>query len=192
MVSFEKFLALYKEYEQLVRANNKDVKVLEDELDNAGDFTGNRLRMCRQFRNYLVHTPDPGFIEVSDKMYKFLSGYVAGMKSCGDVAKKHMKKADMCVVSIKGHMSDALAVFNRYKQFDVVVDMGDGSYGALSVFDSVGVQSRAKLETLRIRKEKPVFCGPLDDFSSLDPDKITLCTDDGTSKGKLLGQIMFY
>lgn len=183
------FLQLYRTYESLLR-EQKGIEP-KDEEANVDGLIGDRLRMCRQFRNYFVHTPDPGFLEASDKMGKFLSDYVDALKSKGDTVKKHMKRADTCIVPIKGHMSDALEVFNKYKQFSVVIDMGDGSYGTLSVFDSVGVAARAKLETLKIRKVKPVFCAPLDDFQALDTDRITLCTDDGTAKGKLLGQVIF-
>lgn len=183
------FLQLYRTYESLLR-EQKGIEP-KDEEANVDGLIGDRLRMCRQFRNYFVHTSDPGFLEVSDKMGKFLSDYVDALKSKGDTVKKHMKRSDTCIVPIKGHMSDALDVFNKYKQFSVVIDMGDGSYGTLSVFDSVGVDARAKLETLKIRKIKPVFCAPLDDFQALDMDRITLCTDDGTAKGKLLGQVIF-
>ncbi len=183
------FLQLYRTYESLLR----DVKGTEpkDEETKVDDLTGGRLRMCRQFRNYLVHTQDPGFIEVSDKMGKFLTDYVNELKSQGDVAKKHMKKPDACVLSIKAHVSDALDVFGKTKRDSIVIDMCDGTYGLLSVYGVLGAPSRGKLESLQIKKCKPAFCSPFDDYASLDSDKVTLCTNDGTPSGKLLGQIMF-
>lgn len=183
------YLQLYRTYESLLR-DGKGIEPKDEEM-NVDDLTGGRLRMCRQFRNYLVHTQDPGFLEVSDKMGKFLTGYVDALKSRGDVAKKHMKKADACILPIRAHVSDALELFGKLRQDYLVIDMGVGGYGLLSIYGALGAPSRGKLELLPIKKCKPVFCAPLDEFASLDSDKITLCTDDGTPGGKLLGQIIF-
>lgn len=185
----DSFLQLYRTYEGLLR-DFKGVEPKDEEID-VDDVTGGRLRMCRLFRNYFVHTQDPGFLEVSDKMGKFLSDYVDDMKTRGDVAKKHMKRPDVCIVTLKDHVCDVCDVFRKLKSCFVVVDMGDGTYGCVNIFDIIGTPVRTLVRDVRIKKVKPFFCSPMDDFKSLDSDRVTLCTDDGTSSGKLLGQIIF-
>ena len=60
MNKVEEFLAAYREYESLLRDNQKDYKTIEDGSD---DLNQNRMRICRQMRNYLSHQNDIGFLE---------------------------------------------------------------------------------------------------------------------------------
>jgi len=182
----EKFIGLYREYEQLLRASGLDPKTVEDA---AANLDSDRLRLCRQFRNYFAHVQDPGFLEATDKMMRYLEGKVRELKLAGDVVKKHIKKPDTCILSESDKVQVASERFQKLKCFSLIVLKADGAYGSLSVFDILGQRGTAKINTLKIKGIKPKFCGPLDDFASLDPEQVYLCTDSGVSDGKLLGQV---
>ena len=79
--STEKLLSSYKDYESLVRDTGRDPKEVEDQ---APELEGQRLRMCRLFRNYLSHVNDPGFLEPTAKMTGFLARRVTELKMAGD------------------------------------------------------------------------------------------------------------
>lgn len=182
----EKFLGLYKEYETLVRASGKEPKELEDAVVGV---ESDRLKLCRQFRNYFAHVQDPGFLVPTEKMMVFLKARVDEMKAAGDVAKKHLKKPDYCMLTEEDKISDAYAMFSKLCRSDILVLKKDNTYGLLSVYSVIGAEPRARVSLFKITKVKPVFCGPLDAYETLDLDKVVLCTDDGTPDGKLLGRV---
>lgn len=182
----DKFMGLYREYEQLLRASGLDPRMVED---TANGLDSDRLRLCRQFRNYFAHVQDPGFLEPTDKMVRYLEGRVQELKLASDVVKKHIKKPDACMLSESDKVQVATEKFQKLKCSGLLVLRSDGAYGSLSVFDILGQRSTAKIGTLKIKGSKPRFCGPLDDFASLDPTQVYLCTDNGLPDGKLLGQV---
>lgn len=55
------FLALYREYESLLREQGLEYKQAEDAAEGQ---VQDRMRICRQIRNYLVHQEDAGFLEI--------------------------------------------------------------------------------------------------------------------------------
>ena len=79
----EQFLGLYKTYEGLVRAELEDPKAVEDAM---APPDADKMRMVRQFRNFLAHTDAPGFLEPTDKMLAFLGAQVKAWSSRGDIA----------------------------------------------------------------------------------------------------------
>lgn len=184
------FLSLYKDYESLVRATGMEPKDLEDELDARGLLDGGRLRCCRQLRNYLSHVNDPGFVAPSDKMMAFLDAKVRYMKELGDVAKNHLKKPAACMCKDTDKCGTAEALFQKLKCLRLPVIHGDGMYSWVGVFDFVGSKGTWKVGSLKQHNDIS-FCGPLDDYHGLDSDRVVLCTDDGTSTGKLLGRVWF-
>lgn len=186
MATSDKFLALYKEYETLMRDAGKDVKTQEDSVSGV---ESDRLRMCRQFRNYLAHTPDPGFLEPTDKMMRFLQSQADAIKSEGDIVKKHIKKPEACILSESDKISDAYEKFSRLKCFSLLVLKKDGSYALLSVFDVIGARSTSKIGLFKMKPVKPVFVSPMQPFGSVDMDAVVLCTDTGMPDGKLLGRV---
>lgn len=60
----EQFLGLYKTYEGLVRAELEDPKATRDAM---APPDADKMRMVRQFRNFLAHTDAPGFLEPTEK-----------------------------------------------------------------------------------------------------------------------------
>lgn len=179
-------MALYKEYEGLLRADNIDPKTVEDDTD---ELDGNRLRMCRQFRNYFAHVQDPGFLEPTEKMMAFLQGEVNGCKMKKQPVKKYLKKPEACMLKPTQKVADALAMFAKLKCDMLLVDDGSGKYTVLSLFDILQCKPTAKIGICRTRKVKVSYCSPYDDVSWFSPEMSVLCTEDGTAGGKLLGQV---
>lgn len=184
----EQFLDLYRTYEQLLRADGHDPKEMEDLM--AGQ-DGERLRMCRQFRNFLSHVSDPGFIDPSEKMLRFMTDQVNTMKTAGDIVKKHIKRPDACIIREDQKVQDAIMLASKLKFTDMVLLHKDGTYGTINLFSLIQIKPSAKLSTVKAKKLSPRFCAPLDNFAALDPTKIYLCTNTGTPDGKLLGQVWF-
>lgn len=184
----EKYLSLYKEYEGLLRNKGEDIKEKEESSDN---IEGNRLRICRQIRNYLSHVDDIGFIAISDKMIAYLENKVKELREEEDIAKKHIKKPNVCILSENTKCSEAVEIFKKLKCTELLVQNNDNSYATINVFEVLGVKSTQKISTLKLKKTKVKYCNPLDKYISLDNSFIILCTDNGTENGKLLGQIWF-
>lgn len=185
MAQLERYMNAYKEYETLIRASGRDPKDVEDE---SPEVEAKRLYMCRQFRNYMAHVPDPGFIVPTDKMLKFLQGRIDALKSQGDTAKKHMKKTEICILKESEKIEDALEKFQKIKR-DVILVQGSSGWSLLSVYDLLGMKPSVKISVFKRKSVTPHFCAPLDSYATLDFSKPVLCTDDGTKDGKLLGQV---
>lgn len=185
MTQQEKFLTVYKEYETLVRAAGKYPKDIEIEAE---EIEANRLCICRQFRNYLSHVSDPGFLVPTDKMLKFLQGRVEVLKSQNDTAKKHTKKPDACILQVSDRVLDAIEMFAKMKR-DTLLVRGGITWFQISVYDVLGLKTTEKLEKVKKKIIVPNHCAPLDSYASLDFSKPVLCTDNGTKDGKILGQV---
>ena len=133
----EKFLSLYKEYESLMRDKGIDCKEYEDSTD---EFTGNRLRMCRLFRNYLSHQNDSGFLDISAEQIKFLEQIIFSLKMENDVLKKHIKSVKSAVFSYNEKCYESMEKVLKLKSERILVSY-DGLpapktlYGVLSVYD---------------------------------------------------------
>lgn len=185
MKNEEKFLNLYKEYESIMRDQGLDCKDFEEHCE---DTLQNRLRMCRQMRNYLSHNNDAGFLDISNTQIKFLSDFVNEQKIKGDVLKKHLKTPTSSVCDIKDKCSLALEKLNKLKKENIVVTNGT-SYKLASVYE---ISTRA-IESKSNKLDKVKLCGdvifehPLVEIEKIPSGKIIVCTSDGTTDGKLLG-----
>lgn len=186
----EKLLNAYKDYESLVRDSGRDPKELEDQ---APELEGQRLRMCRLFRNYLSHVNDPGFLEPTAKMTGFLARRVTELKMAGDVTKKHLKKPAVAVISDSMKLGEAVRQVLPLQR-EPVVCQTKGGYVVYGLFDLVKAAldspKTAKVSTVVPKRVKPVFVRPDVPVAELDPDRVMICTDDGTETGKLLGVVI--
>lgn len=189
----EKFLSSFKTYENLLRENGTDTKEVENQLETTNPVCSARLRMCRQFRNYLAHVPDPGFIEPTDKMQKFLDAEILALQMSGDVCKKHLRTPASSIFEPSSKCVDVLEKLVRTKQTMAVCRDGT-NYTMYSIFDIVAatLESKAKkMKDVRVLKEKAIFVPPNELMENIDHDRVCICTSDGTPKGKPLGVVNF-
>lgn len=183
--STEKFLNTYREYETLIRNKGLDPRTIEETSEPP--LTQARLRMCRQFRNYLSHQNDSAFLEISSEMSKFLQQQVDQLKLEGDPLKKHIKTVNSGTVSENDKVSVAMEKMVKLKTSSIVVRKESG-YALVSIHEVAKALLKSKttrIKTLKTSKEF-TFGAPLDDVSAL-PSGIILCTKDGTEDGRLLG-----
>lgn len=178
------FLALYREYETLVRDEGLEPKDVEDAAD---DLTQNRLRMCRQFRNYLSHQNDPSFIDISDQMLRFMQSNVDRRKNMRDTLKRHCKSAATTTVAAKDKVGVALDRMVKLKSDRLVVVDGD-SFGVVSLYDVISAYLTSKATKTGTLKQSKRFAlgAPTDDNNAYDDD-VVICTVDGTSTGAVVG-----
>jgi CBS domain-containing protein len=193
MSNNEKLLALFREYETLLREAGKDYKQVEDAAE---DFLQNRMRMVRQTRNYLTHSHDAGFVETSDKQVAFLEKLVTEEKLSGDILKKHLKtiKATSCAVDEK--LFDVLQKMLKLKVGALPVVGVDGKLaGTVSMAEATRAYldaERPKTVKLSVIKKlnKSVPCRtPETAMSSVlgMEEPLVCCTDNGKMDGKFLG-----
>ena len=190
MKKSEKFLELYREYESVLRDQGIEYKELED---NSSDMIQNRMRICRQIRNYLTHNHDAGFLEVSDIQLAFISKLIEDQKMLGDVFKHHLCTVRMATCEPKDKCTVVLAKMAKLKSQFLPVYDGKEILGVVSVFD-VSCMLAEKTKTVKISdvkmSKKKVLCftpdTPMDDVLQYN-DYIICCTDTGETTGKLLG-----
>ena len=180
----DRFLALYREYETLVRDEGMEPKDVEDTSD---DLTQNRLRMCRQFRNYLSHQNDPSFLDVSEPMLRFMQSNVDKRKNKRDTLKKHCRSAGTATVTAKDKVGVALERMVKIKS-DRLVVVGDGSFGVVSIYDVIGAYLTSKAtKTGALKQAKRFAIGAPTDDNGAYADDVVICTADGTSAGAVVG-----
>ncbi len=185
MKNEKELLALYREYETILRDQGQDPKTYEDSLD---DMESNRLRMCRLFRNYLSHQDDVGYLEVSDSMVKFMEKTVMSLKK---VYAKQIMKNGTFVVSNNILCSVAFEHFDKLRPAVIAVKTDTG-YDLVSMYDiAKGLDPRQNDEVAAVKhlREKPAFADPMTRIDDLPHDKVIIITDGGTKDGLLRGVI---
>lgn len=187
MSKTEQFLALYREYETLVRDAGQDPKDVEEKMPDA---EANRMRMCRLFRNYMSHQNDPGFLEPTEKMMDYLSRKVLDLKLAGDVVKKHLKKKLVVTADMK--LADALRQVLPLER-ELILLVEKNGYRVLRLYDMMRLQlegtKATKVGVVKPSRTKIQFVAPETAISSLDNTAFYVCTADGTAEGKLLGVV---
>lgn len=187
-----KFLEKYKELEMLLRTQNIDFKNYEEEQE---DSIKQKLRICRMMRNYLSHN-DIIFIEATKEQINFIQNTIDNQRLKGDIVKKHLGRINNFTCSLYDKCSDVLEIMSKRQitEYPVLIESRNGSVYEIKIVSIFDV-SKAVLEskTNRIKdiqntlSDDIIFVDPIEDYLSLDHSKITFCTDDGTSSGKLLG-----
>ncbi len=130
MKAEDEFLALYKEYEGLLREKGTDAKTYEETSP-----VGERLRFCRNTRNYLSHQNDAGFVHISQKQILFLSGIIDDLKMEGSPAKKYAKTVKTGCVSPADLCSEAALKMKKFKIPYIPVVENGACKGYVSIFD---------------------------------------------------------
>lgn len=180
----EKFLELYREYEGLLRDKGIDCKDYENQAEPG---LSKRLYICRQTRNYLSHTSDPGFVEVSDAQISFLQALVNELKFADDVLKKHLKTPRTSVCDEKDKVIDAINKMVKLRQ-DILVVKTKTGFGTIDMYSATSAFLKSKatrLDKLKLGKQFKCY-PPLTKIEDL-PRTLIVCTDNGEVDGKLLG-----
>lgn len=186
------FLKVYKQYESLLREQQIDIKTVEDSSD---DKTSNRLRICRQLRNYLSHNDDNGFIDISDEQLKFITGLYNRELMKGDIVKKHVKSPSSTTVDSKLCI-DVINMMLKLKTDCLVIELPEpyvkstryviyDMHSVLQYFLLHGKTSKISDVKSKVIKAS-CFASPDTKMCDMSDDLI-ICTDDGTKTGKLIG-----
>lgn len=110
----DKFLKSYKELEKVLSVNygeNSPVLAYENTLQD-GSNELNKIRLCRNIRNFLQHNDNNGFIETTEIMNKYLETLINKLSSEDDFVGSKMIKIS------KGK--------NKFDIKDKIVDMAKG------------------------------------------------------------------
>ena len=189
MKNSDKFLALWREYETLLRDAGTEPMAVEEK---AGTKDGGRLRIIRQFRNYMSHSEDPGFLEPTPAMMSFLEKSVEALRLEGDCLKKAMRGVrSMWVLDSDMKCADAMYAFSKIKIERAMAAAPDGTpWGLVSVYSLLEAAQASKSKKLSavLEPDTDFICAkPSDSMASLQSWRIVACTADGTPSGKLLG-----
>lgn len=137
----DKYLALYKQYESLLRQHGKEYKDIED---TSPEKIQGRLRIGRQIRNYLTHNSDLKFLEVSDTMINFYQEMVDTENLENDLVKSHTKSKTVSMVTPKDKCGDALEKMRKLKISYIGVYEDDGILGFATIYDVVAAYMKTK------------------------------------------------
>lgn len=219
----EEFLDKYKQMETLVRneynldnnesvmnflINNKDFKVIENELD-----------LCRDTRNLLSHNPKINgeyAVYPSEEMIKLLDNVIQKVARPLKASNVMVKKSELCYMSMTDKVQDAMSVMkeNSYKHIpiledgvlvglfsaktvlDIMVSEGADTFSAEITFDKI--QKYISIENVASNKFAFVGNSTLvsevkdmfkEDVDSKERINIIFVTQHGKRDGKLLGII---
>lgn len=186
----EQFLNVYKEFEAILRNQNVDYKALEL---NSDDLIMNRLRICRQIRNYLTHNNDNIFIDISKNQVKFIKEMIETQKMKDDVVKKHLGRINNYTCSIFDKCTDILNIMSKRNitQYPVLDEIkGECIIKIVSIWDVAASVLESK--TKRIKEIEKftnnfIYVDPLCLYNSIPKEFFVFCTDNGTKDGKILG-----
>ena len=96
----EEFLVAYKTFETVCRQEKqKDVKEYEEELGETNPKM-QRIRLCRQIRNFCSHNDYEDFIQIHKGMIKFLKEEIKELKKKSIKKKISNKKVDKSVKKV--------------------------------------------------------------------------------------------
>ena len=152
-----------------------------------------RMRIMRQMRNYLSHTPDPGFLEVSDKQIEMLKTMVANEQMRGDVVKNHLLSPRRCSVEENALVKDALAAVARQNLLCLPVlrekkAVGIANIHKLALLCVKGKADAATKAAYGTLGRNMVFVRPEEKMENVCGFKCAVCcTEDGTPMGGFLG-----
>lgn len=183
----ETFLALYREYETLVRNKGIDPKDYEGQVD---ELTGARLNICRIFRNYLSHKNDPGFLEVSQAQIKFMQKTIHDLNQEEDILKKHVKTVAAGTCTPKDKCADVLQKFAKLHTENLLVISDPSAYSFVDIYSvalSVAESKSNKIDSCKQNSKGLFFATPEEKMENLPVNNIIICTQDGTATGKFIG-----
>lgn len=193
MKTNDKFLATYKDLETLLRGQFDDMQTAEASFDTT---KGEKLRICRQMRNFMSHNNEPGFLIASEAQIKYLEQCVSEERLKGDIAKKHTKtiSAYACTVTDKCIDVATKMIKKKITVMPVFSETKTGRiFGSVSIFDVTTAafeKKTNKIDSIKINTKEHLFVAPDTKVENIPRDKVVFCTSDGTDKGKVLGVVV--
>lgn len=187
----DEFLSVYRELETILRNRGLNYKTLEEESD---ERMNNRLRICRVIRNYLVHIDDVGFLCVTDMQIDFLKEQIKEARKYGDSVDNNIIPVEKAAAFTSDKCSDTISKFIKYKTNKILVCEKRG----LRIVGVSTIQDTSK-EMVKTKSAKMSSVKTTDDYiivdlgesyNSIPQDTIAVCTEDGTSKSKVIGIII--
>lgn len=180
------FLELYRQYETALRGRGASVTDMEGVFD---DVRSQKLRICRQMRNYMSHN-EGGFIEPTAKQVKFMRDMI--MDEC-DTAKSAMVSKARGTVVENGRCDDALSAMASSKREVIgVVDKKGLPCGYAYIYDIMKpyLKSKAaKMGDVSYRKTGWALAAPSDLLENLPRQTLIFVTADGTAEGRVMGTV---
>lgn len=126
------FLMSYRGYESAVReAVGVECREYENQCDGV---RGERLRFCRQVRNYLSHADDKGFVGLTQKMVDCLDAETDMLRGKADNAKRHAKRG--LVFKQKDRVDDAVRAMAKVGSNWCAVEDGKGGHRVVSLAEA--------------------------------------------------------
>lgn len=189
------FLEYYRQYESLLRSHGTDYKSIED---TAEDQLQNQMRITRQMRNFLSHTPDTTFLSISDKQIQWLRNLIREEEQRSDVLKKHLKLPKTAAVKEGEPILDVLLRMSKQESLVVPVYRDTTLLGTVSLYQLTKKVCK-QLDAVCDRKTygkwgTDLICYPPDTAMDIifESQSQTFglpicCTEDGTLTGKFLG-----
>ncbi len=140
------YLSLYKEYETLIRATGKEPKEYEDNLP---EHIANKLRLCRQIRNFLVHDADEAFLTAGQGQISFMERVIKELKNGKETLKKHAKSPTAGICSPKDKIIVAIEKMTKLKTDKIIIyDDKSGKYTLLSIYNAISTYFNSKNATI--------------------------------------------
>lgn len=183
------FLELYKTYEGLLRNDGKEYKAIEDAAD---DLTQNRMRICRQMRNYFCHQNDSGFLVVSKAQIQFLKDLILAYQAQQDTVEDHMvairsgsaartDSLEFIVKKMKRLHTELLPVWSKEHGLAGIVSLTDVVSGMLKNGSFAALGKTKLVSAFVVPKDMP-----MKDVLEMSSD-VVVVTDDGSHGGQCLG-----
>lgn len=181
MATESRFLAAWSAYESAVREiRGCECREYENE---ASGVLSERLRLCRQVRNYIAHANDKGFAQPSDAMVGCLEQQARVLRGEGDVARKHVVKG--CVLAPRTRVDEAVRAMSKKESDWCAVPDGKG-FRVVTLFDVATEALRSKTARLEGVKgsRRARTCAADTDAAELSRDVRYVVLD---AKGEPLG-----
>lgn len=180
------FLELYRTYEGQLRDAGVDYKTLEEKSD---DLLQNRMRICRQMRNYLSHQNDAGFLNISEKQIEFLKDRIREQELQGDILQNHLVTVRAGSCKPEDTLDSVYRKMKRNHTQYLPICEGNHVVGVLSITDVVETLLKGLNLVSSCKTSGQIVCKPpvtcMEDLPAGVP--VICCTEDGRVDKKCFG-----
>lgn len=139
------FLEKYKELEGVLRDMHDGLRVLDYEQTLPGTEE-EKLRLCRQIRNYIQHHDDGNtFISATQEMSYFIQGLIEKERGKEETAKDKLYR--LSPLSVKDKLSEAVNRFSKTKRTWMPVTDNGLYKGGMDLQELISLIAGNKLST---------------------------------------------